>query len=218
MLGPRGMKWFLSCRLRHNFHTHRTSVYRLPYSQSSSVSMQPTLPFQSETSSNEKLAGSSGREESRQTRLSRLVLVVVLIIVGITGFFAAAFTFHFFDTGTTNCWARPTTVPADSTYFVVVMANEGMNIGFNGSKFHSGSWPIMNITLGRNITIHVINNDTVQSHGFTIQHYFSGFALGPGRCGDVTFTANQLGSFLVYCYISCTIHELMQSGKLNVNP
>src|SRR5207249_4116009 len=48
--------------------------------------------------------------------------------------------------------------------------------------------------------------------------YFFGFALGPGTCGDVTFTADQTGSFLVYCNISCTIHLFMQNGRLNVNP
>jgi hypothetical protein len=180
--------------------------------------MQLTLPVHSETSDNGKLAESSGREESPRTRLLRLVLVIVLIVVVITGFFAVAFTFHFFGLGTTNCWARPASVPASSTYFVVVMANEGMNVGFNGSKFHSSSWPIMNVTLGRNVMIHVINNDTIQSHGFAIQNYFSGFALGPGTCSDVTFTADQPGSFLVYCYISCTIHVFMQNGKINVNP
>jgi len=164
------------------------------------------------------ISGSSSRKESPQTRLLRRILVIVLMVVAVTGFFAAAYTFHFFGLGTTNCWARPANVPASSTYFVVVMANEGMNVGFNGSKFLSGSWPIMNVTLGSTVTIHVINNDTVQSHGFAIQRYFSGFALGPGKCSDVTFSADQSGSFLVYCYISCTIHVFMQNGKVNVNP
>src|SRR2546422_5161496 len=162
------------------------------------------------------VAGSSGRERSSRTRVLHRGLVIIVIVVAVTGFFAAAYTFHFFGLGTTNCWARPASVPAGSTYFVVVMANEGMNVGFNGSKFQSGSWPIMNVTLGRSVTIHVINNDTVQSHGFAIQRYFSGFALGPGTCSDVTFTADQSGSFLVYCYISCTINVFMQNVKFNV--
>src|SRR2546428_9983114 len=179
--------------------------------------MQRALPVDSEVGSNGVIAESSDGEGSTRTKLLRGILVIVLIVVAVSGFFAAAYTFHFFGLGTTNCWARPTNVPASSTYFVVVMANEGMNVGFNGSMFQSGSWPMMNVTLGRNVTIHVINNDTVQSHGFAIQRYFSGFALGPGRCGDVTFTANQLGSFTVFCYISCSIHLLMQNGKLNVN-
>src|SRR5256712_11019646 len=134
------------------------------------------------------IAGSSGGEESPRTKLLRRVLVIVLIVVAVSGFFAAAYTFHFFGLGTTNCWARPTNLPASSAYFVVVMSNEGMNVGFNGSKFQSGSWPRINVTLGRTVTIHVINNDTVQSHGFAIQSYFSGFSLGPGNCSDVKFT------------------------------
>jgi heme/copper-type cytochrome/quinol oxidase subunit 2 len=180
--------------------------------------MQRTLPVHSAVGSNGKIVGTSGKEEFPRTRLFRLVLVIMVVVVAITGFFTAAYTFHFFGPGTTNCWVRPKNLPASSTYFIVVMANEGMNVGFNDSKFQSGSWPMMNVTLGRTVTIHVINNDTVQSHGFAIQRYFSGFSLGPGTCRDVTFTANQLGSFTVYCNISCTIHIFMQSGRLNVNP
>src|SRR3989442_12132707 len=131
------------------------------------------------------IAGSSGGEESPRTKLLRRVLVIVVIVVAVTGFFAAAYTFHFFGLGTTNCWARPASVPAGSTYFVGVMANEGMNAGFNGSKFQSGSWPIVNVTLGGNVTIHVTNNDTVQPHGVPIKHYFSGFDLGPATFGCV---------------------------------
>ncbi len=164
------------------------------------------------------ISGSSGREGSTRTKLLHRVLAIILIVVAVTGFFAAAYTFHFFWPGTINCWARPTNLPSSSTYFVVVMANEGMNVGFNGSAFQSGSWPIINVTVGSSVTIHVINNDTVQSHGFAIQHYFSGFALGSDRCSDATFTADQLGSFTIYCSISRSIHVLMQNGRLNVNP
>jgi FtsP/CotA-like multicopper oxidase with cupredoxin domain len=180
--------------------------------------MQRAMRFDSNVGSDGKIAANSGGEMSPRTKLLRGVLVLVVIVVAVTGFFVAAFTFHFFGLGAVSCWARPASVPASSSYFVVVMADEGMNVGFNGSKFQSGSWPIMNVTQGRNVTIHVINNDTIQSHGFAIQRYFSGFALGPGKCSDVTFTADQSGSFLVYCYISCTIHVFMQNGKLNVNP
>src|SRR5256885_3450691 len=124
-----------------------------------------------------------------RTKLLRQVLVIVIIVVAVTGFFVTAYTFHFFGLGTTNCWARPASVPTSSAYFVVVMANEGMNVGFNGSKFQSGSWPMMYVTVGRTVTIHVINNDTVQSHGFAIQSYFGGFVLGAGNGSDVALSA-----------------------------
>src|SRR5438445_10356281 len=109
-----------------------------------------------------------------RTKLLRQVLVIVIIVVAVTGFFVTAYTFHFFGLGTTNCWARPASVPASSTYFVVVMANGGMNVGFNGSKLQSGSWLIMNVTMGRTVTTHVINNDPIQSHGFAIPRCVSG--------------------------------------------
>jgi heme/copper-type cytochrome/quinol oxidase subunit 2 len=77
----------------------------------------------------------------------------------------------------------------------------------------------MNVTLGQNVWIHVVSNDTIQSHGFAIVTYFNrGLTLGPGACNDVTFTANQLGSFRVYCYVVCTVHPSMQNGEVNVNP
>ncbi len=115
--------------------------------------MQRTLSVHSAVGSNGKIVGTSRKEESPRARLLRLVLVIVLVVVAITGFFTAAYTFHFFGPGTTTCWVRPTNLPASSSYFVVVMANEGLNVGFNGSKFQSGSWPIMNVTLGRSVTI-----------------------------------------------------------------
>ena len=99
------------------------------------------------------------------------------------------------------------------------MADEGMNIGFNGSKFHRSFWPVMNVTVGTSVTIHVVNNDTVETHGFAIITYFDkGLKLGPRQCSDVTFNASQLGSYRVYCFINCSIHVLMQSGEINVNP
>ncbi len=146
-------------------------------------------------------------------------MAIAVIVIGVTGFLSAAYAFHWFGFGMINCWNRQTNVPVTSAYFVVVMADEGLNIGFNGSKFHGGFWPVMNVTLGTSVTIHVVNNDTVETHGFAITTYFNkGLKLSPGECSDVTFNANQLGSFRVYCFINCSIHVLMQSGEVNVNP
>jgi len=101
------------------------------------------------------------------------------------------------------------------------MANEGVNVGFNGSAYHPTPWPVMNVTLGQIVIIHVINNDTVQAHGFQVIHYFDSGILGglaPGKCYDVKFSANLAGSFAIQCNISCSIHIWMQSGRLNINP
>jgi hypothetical protein len=180
--------------------------------------MQLTLPVDSENSNAGESGWTSWRSNLLRTRRSKRVLAVVLIGIALTGFFTAAYTFHLFGLGTASCASHPTNAP-NSAYFVVVMADEGMNIGFNGSKFHSGFWPIMNVTVGTNIIIHVVNNDTVEPHGFAITSYFNkGLILRPGECSDVTFNASQLGSFQVYCFIECSIHVLMQKGEVNVNP
>lgn len=180
--------------------------------------MLRALPFDLETSTESDAYRRSYITNLLKTRRSKLVLAGILVVIALTGFFTSAYTFHWFGLGTVSCASHPTKAP-NSAYFVVVMADEGINIGFNGSKFHSGSWPVMNVTLGANVTIHVVNNDTVESHGFAITTYFNkGLKLGPGQCSDVTFNASLLGSYRVYCFIECSIHVLMQSGEVNVNP
>jgi len=157
-------------------------------------------------------------------RPSRRMLATIVVIIGVTGFFTGAYAFHLF--GSTSCWVRPSGAP-NTAVFTVVMADEGQNIGYNGSQAHGVSstnpWPVMNVTFNETVIIHVINNDS-QAHGFTVTHYFDQginkqAGLAPGKCYDVTFTANVLGSFAVKCNIFCTIHfPDMQYGELNVNP
>ena len=180
--------------------------------------MQLTLPVNSETNNEDETAAGSWKANLLRARHSKSVLAVLLIVIVLAGFFTTAYTFHLFGLGTISCASHPTNAP-NSAYFVVVMADEGMNIGFNGSKFHSGFWPIMNVTVGTNVIIHVVNNDTVEPHGFAITSYFNkGLILRPGECSDVTFNASRQGSYRFYCWINCSIHVLMQSGEINVNP
>jgi len=156
---------------------------------------------------------------------SRRVLAVIALAVAVGGFLSGAYAFHLFGTGT-NCWIRPTSAP-NTAIFTVVMANEGLNVGYNGSKAHGASasnpWPVMNVTVNQTVIIHVINNDS-QPHGFAVTQYFdqgigAQAGLAPNKCYDVKFTANILGSFAVKCNIFCTIHfPYMQFGQLNVNP
>jgi hypothetical protein len=146
------------------------------------------------------------------------VLIAVALVIVVVGFSSTAYAFHLFGSGPPNCWVRPNGPPG-SAIFTVVMANEGVNVGFNGSGNHPSPWPVMNVSLGQNVVIHVVNNDTSQAHGFTVSHYFDrGVTLHPGDCYDVSFVASQTGSFTVFCNIFCTIHIFMQNGRLNVNP
>jgi len=164
---------------------------------------------------------SSGREgkKSLHLRPSRQTLAVAAIVIVVTGFIVAAYAFHFFGLGLTSCWARPANQP-NTAIFTVVMANEGLNVGYNGSKYHAFPWPVINVSRGQDVIIHVINNDTTQPHGFAITHFLDGgITVRPGQCYDVRFSADTPGSFTVFCNIFCTIHyPWMQNGRLNVNP
>jgi len=162
----------------------------------------------------EYVLGLSLKKDSVKRR--KMALVIVAIAVAGAGSLVAAYAFHFFGVETTSC--KATINQPGFAHFTIVMANQGLNVGFNGSRYHSLPWPIMNVTIGQTFSIHVTNNDTTQSHGFSITRYFDrGITLGPGLCYDVTFTAEQPGAFTVYCNIFCTIHINMQDGRLNVN-
>ncbi len=150
---------------------------------------------------------------------SRRVLAIIVTIIVVGVFFSTAYALHLLGPSPPNCWVRPSG-PPNTAIFTVVMANEGFNVGFNGSKYHSFPWPVMNVSMGQNVVIHVVNNDTAQPHGFSIAHFLaSGIIVSPGECYDVRFSANALGPFIVRCQIFCTIHSpWMQNGQLNVNP
>ena len=107
-------------------------------------------------------------------------------------------------------------------YFLIVAADPGSPYeGFNGSALHSIStpWPVMHVNKGQIVSIHVINCATSESHGFQIQTYDDNaiITIRPGQSYDVTFTADQTGTFKVYCDIFCVIHPYMQNGELIVS-
>ncbi len=106
------------------------------------------------------------------------------------------------------CAATPT-----ATSFNIIITSQG----FNNSKTHTDPWPCLKVVKGQTISIHIENQDPTEPHGFAITHYLdSGIKLGPGQSDNISFTANQAGTFLVYCNILCTIHLYMLSGQLNV--
>ncbi len=145
---------------------------------------------------------------------SRLALAIITVAIVGSGFVVSAYTFHLFGLGAKDCSAHPTKAP-NSAYFTVVMTQQG----YNGSQIHSSPWPIMNVTINEIVTIHVVNEDPTQSHGFAVIHYFSkGVALQSGDCVDVNFPATLLGTFRVFCTIPCTVHIFMQDGQININP
>lgn len=130
-----------------------------------------------------------------------LVLVLVVGVVGLIAIYIFAPPFH------------NSTTTSNSAHFTIYASERG----FNNSADHTDPWPVMNVKLGQTVTIKVINNEPVEAHGFEIQHYFTGISLRPGQYYDVTFVADQAGTFRVYCNIFCAVHALMQNSQLVVS-
>jgi hypothetical protein len=92
--------------------------------------------------------------------------------------------------------------------------------GFNDSADHGvpqNSWPVIDVAKGTLVNITVYNTDK-QAHGFQVSHYFdqSIETVAPGQRLNVSFMANESGTFRIYCSIPCTVHWAMQSGALVV--
>ncbi len=145
-----------------------------------------------------------------------ITIAIIAVLVAATAFTVLAL--HLLSISSPSCpsTAQVNTLPGQK-HFTIIITNQG----FNGSRTHSNDpcpWPVMNVKQGDMVTIHVENDDTNgEAHGFAITHYLdSGVKLGPGQSNDVSFTANQAGTFLVYCNIFCTIHSYMQNGQLNI--
>ena len=75
--------------------------------------------------------------------------------------------------------------------------------------------PVLRVSAGTIVNITVRNAD-VQPHGFQVAHYFDNTieAVAPGQSLNVSFAANEAGTFKIYCDIPCSIHWAMQSGEL----
>jgi heme/copper-type cytochrome/quinol oxidase subunit 2 len=100
-------------------------------------------------------------------------------------------------------------------YVLLILDSSGMN-----DSIHRASPGTASVTLaferGDTISILVCNTDTIQSHGFAVNHYFDrGVTLRPGDSYKVSFLARDTGSFTIYCNVFCTVHPFML-GKLTV--
>jgi nitrous oxide reductase len=99
----------------------------------------------------------------------------------------------------------------------LIIANQN---GYNDSIQHgapSKQWPIINVKQGTTVRITVCNAD-IQAHGFQVTHYSDSNiqTVTPGEVIHVSFVANSVGDFDIYCEIFCSIHIFMQNGLLRV--
>lgn len=106
--------------------------------------------------------------------------------------------------------------PADG--FLIIASSLGYNDSITYGAGPNKPWPVVNTTLGSSVHIVVCNID-FQPHGFQVSHYYDSnlVTVEPGQVLDVSFVANQAGTFRIYCNIFCTIHIFMQYGQLRVN-
>ena len=106
-------------------------------------------------------------------------------------------------------------------YFTIIESDPPDPLaGMNGSYYKplTAQWPVIQVHQGDTVIITVINNDSREVHGFAIVHYDNrGFSLAPGQRHVVSFVADEVGSFRIYCNVFCAIHPYMQNGVLIVS-
>jgi FtsP/CotA-like multicopper oxidase with cupredoxin domain len=148
--------------------------------------------------------------------LSRSLILILLLSFLAAG---AAFGAYLASSGAPKLSGSCASAPR-SAYFTVYESDFGPEKGMNGSAYHklTEPWPVMKVCLGQTVTIHVMNVNSSEVHGFAIDHYFdSGVALSPGDSYTLTFVARASGYFRVYCNVLCLIHPEMINGELLVS-
>jgi FtsP/CotA-like multicopper oxidase with cupredoxin domain len=175
------------------------------------------------------------RTFGRGYRIFFLVFLVVVALAGII-LFLSPYLFRGSTPGgpellKAKCESIPTNSPVvhaapggdgKNAYFLIVETDPPSNYaGINGSYYvpKSTPWPILNVRIGQNVSIHVINCASSEPHGFQVQYYDDrqNISIQPGQSYDVTFLATKAGTFRIYCGIPCAIHALMQNGALIVS-
>jgi len=178
------------------------------------------------------LSSPSVQKENKGNHLLPLLIIIIVMVGALIGVFAYAL--YFMPQHTSNnglsCSSIPkvpspnsgnaTTGDGPTASFLIVAADTGSPYeGFNGSAYHlQTQWPVMRVHLGQQVVITVMNCASSEPHGFAIAHYLdSGITLAPGGVYTMNFTANEKGTFKVYCNILCATHYAMQNGELVVS-
>ena len=91
-------------------------------------------------------------------------------------------------------------------YILIIAGPSGLNDSVN----HPRPWPVVTFQRGDTVELFVCNTDHLSAHGFAIEHYLnSGRVLRPGDSFSVSFVADQVGNFTIYCNIFCPVHPFM---------
>ncbi len=151
--------------------------------------------------------------------IGKRTVVVALAVVLLVGVTAAAS----YESGAAGDYALslPTSLPTGcarpSGGFLIVATS----MGYNDSIGHGApttSWPVLDVPTGANVTIAVCNLYSF-AVGFQITHYLDDrlISVPPGNTTVVSFVANKVGVFFIYCSVFNPIHIFLQSGKVIVS-
>ena len=96
----------------------------------------------------------------------------------------------------------------------------GSSLGYNDSIVHGAPerpWPILDVSNGSDVAITVCYT-YAQPVGFQVVHYLDQKveAIAPGQSVTLSFVADEMGTFSIYCSVLTPIHAYLQGGELNV--
>jgi len=149
-----------------------------------------------------------------------VTVIIVIAIVSVGSL--VVFSYPGFPRPSSNGQPSPSSSSSRVLYFTIIESDPPDPLaGMNGSYYKplTTQWPVIRVHQGDTVIITVINNDSREVHGFAIVHYDNrGFSLAPGQRHVLSFIADEVGNFRIYCNVFCAIHPYMQNGELIVNP
>jgi heme/copper-type cytochrome/quinol oxidase subunit 2 len=143
-----------------------------------------------------------------------VIAIVLIAIVSVGSIFA------FSSVGILTSQTQPSFIGQVLHFTIIESDPPDPLAGMNGSYYKplTAQWPIIRVHAGDTVILTVINNNSREIHGFAIVHYDNrGFSLAPGQRHTISFVANEVGSFRMYCNVFCAIHPYMQNGVLIVS-
>jgi len=148
------------------------------------------------------------------SKLQRRFAAVLLAVIISIGFVAS--TAYVADSGSNAQSILPVGCAKQAGGFLIIASS----MGYNDSIAHGApakSWPVLDVTRGTDVNITLCNTYS-QVVGFQVTHYLADKALTvlPGQVIQLSFFANETGTFLIYCSTFNPIHVYLQGGELNV--
>jgi heme/copper-type cytochrome/quinol oxidase subunit 2 len=157
--------------------------------------------------------------ESRMRMTWIVAVIVVIATVGVGSILA--FSYPGFSRQSSSGQPTPSSSSGQIVHFTIIESDPPDPLaGMNGSYYKplGTQWPVIRVHQGDTVIITIINNNSREIHGFAIVHYDDkGFSLAPGQQRTISFVADEVGSFRMYCNVFCAIHPYMQNGEVIVS-